>query len=383
MATEETTSYKYSCRKCPVRRRCIDLSDNAPTIKSQVRIAFENRTDTGELWAHLQASCLLVKADEEAAKQDSAESLLNRRLRRAKEARQKVQNTPKQGAKPPSSRQNPASLTASPPIRKSIYHPSTMPLSKLPKDIRDPDQLTKHEIQTARVSGKRNWFTLMESKRYISLPTDGELVLGRFDPHFGLPPDVDLSCVFDGVETVSRRHARITAIGGIHLIEEMGGLSGVIVNSQKLQMGFKRRLADGDIVVIGECRLRYEPVPYWISNFNQYDDIIHQLIVNHTGEVIKIQPKAEQIIGRSDRFMAYNADIDLSHLGNIASKVSRRHILLKYDETQKQMSIIDMGSGFGTKVNGKLLMMGENYVLVPGDHLWLGGCVLAYDIQLR
>ena len=42
----------------------------------------------------------------------------------------------------------------------------------------------------------------------------------------------------------------------------------------------------------------------------------------------------------------------------------------------------DLGSGFGTRLNGETLFIGHAAQLTPGDHIWLGGCVLAYDIEL-
>jgi hypothetical protein len=41
-----------------------------------------------------------------------------------------------------------------------------------------------------------------------------------------------------------------------------------------------------------------------------------------------------------------------------------------------------LGSGFGTRLNGETLFIGHAAPLTPGDHIWLGGCVLAYDIEV-
>ena len=81
-------NYKYSCRDCRIRERCIDQNDSPVHIKTMVRTAFEARTDTVSMWAILQKSCLLVQQDEEHERKAGQESLLARRLREAREAEQ-------------------------------------------------------------------------------------------------------------------------------------------------------------------------------------------------------------------------------------------------------------------------------------------------------
>ena len=78
-------NYKYSCRDCRIRERCIDENDSPAHIKTMIRTAFEARTDTVSMWAILQKSCLLVQQDEERERQAGQESLLARRLREARE----------------------------------------------------------------------------------------------------------------------------------------------------------------------------------------------------------------------------------------------------------------------------------------------------------
>ena len=80
--------YKYNCRKCPIRNRCIDESENSPSVKEMIRHAFEARTDTLKVWDRLQRNCLLVKAEQERSRQAPGESLLSRRLRETRENKQ-------------------------------------------------------------------------------------------------------------------------------------------------------------------------------------------------------------------------------------------------------------------------------------------------------
>ncbi len=369
MAEGDAHPYKYSCRKCPIRNRCIDYSDNAPTIKAQIRNAFVNKTDTIDLWANLQAHCLLIKADEEARK-GTTESLLSKRLRRARKAQEEALAGAKKppDAAPPRAPKKPTFIVP-PPTR--------------PDDIRDPHQLTRREVISARSSGRRYWVTVPTSGRHIALPVDGAVVLGRYDPTFGIPPDVDLTFEDSGHESISRRHARISGTGGIHIIEEMGSRAGIIINGQKLSLGTTRRLYEGDTLILGRVTLRYGIMPGWVQRLSQYPNLQHRLMVASTGDVRLLEPGAAQVIGRSDRFVNFTADIDLSALGAIAEKVSRRHAMLSYQPASSQWLIEDMGSGFGTKINGELMMPGQVHTLVPGDHIWLGGCVLVYDVEVH
>ena len=375
MPEKNGSPYKYSCRKCPIRNRCIEYSDSAPTIKAQIRNAFANKTDTIDLWAHLQSNCLLVKADEEA-KKGSTESLLSQRLRRARENRTGELPPPA----PPPTPKKPTFSPPPPPKPLTPFIKASQPDENLPDDIRDPDQVTRHEIASARASGQRFWLTVQPNGRHITLPVDGSLVLGRYDPHFGIPPDVDLTFEDAAYDSVSRRHARITGKGGIHFIEEMGGRAGIVINGKKLGLGATHRLYEGDIITLGHISLRYSLIPGWIFRLGS-KAVTHVFTVAATGETIVVPP-GERIIGRSDRFINYQADIDLSHLGAISQKVSRRHALLSQPMGLSRLYIEDMGSGFGTKINGELIMMGKAYPLTPGDHIWLGGCVLAYDVQI-
>src|SRR5262245_4117827 len=77
--------YKYSCRKCPIRNRCIDQSDNSTGTKIMIRHAFDARTDTLATWALLQKGCLLVQAEQERSK-----TALSNRLRQARAAKDEI-----------------------------------------------------------------------------------------------------------------------------------------------------------------------------------------------------------------------------------------------------------------------------------------------------
>ena len=42
--------------------------------------------------------------------------------------------------------------------------------------------------------------------------------------------------------------------------------------------------------------------------------------------------------------------------------------------------IEDLGSAFKTRLSGEPIHVGMQVPIMPGQHLWLGGCTLAFDI---
>lgn len=52
--------------------------------------------------------------------------------------------------------------------------------------------------------------------------------------------------------------------------------------------------------------------------------------------------------------------------------VSRNHALLEWNDTQKEYTITDLSSTYGTKVNGKKIIPGKKVVLVNEDTVELG-----------
>ena len=76
--------YKYSCRQCTIRRRCVDGKSISPTLKRTILERFANRTDTFETWAVLQQDCLRIREeDQRATGQATSAGSLSERLRKA------------------------------------------------------------------------------------------------------------------------------------------------------------------------------------------------------------------------------------------------------------------------------------------------------------
>jgi pSer/pThr/pTyr-binding forkhead associated (FHA) protein len=367
----EKAMYKYNCRKCPIRNRCIDQSANAPTIKEVIRHSFHARTDTVETWGLLQPGCLLLQAEEERAKIAPRESMLSRRLRQAREAREEATKA----------------LSRSAGKQPDYLKPVSPAFPATGSTAQDSfsGTLGTRDTQTGPIASAREhiaprWLILLSSERRIALPADRGLVLGRFDPNFGIPPDIDLSFEDRQTGTVSRRHAKISGLYGRHLIEDLGSRHGLFINGERLEPGPTRQLDLGDRIALGNIELLYESVPAHLLELPLVGDVRHFLTITPTGRKVRISPPKDIVIGRSDRLASFRPDVDLGHEKQIAVRVSRRHAIITWREGIPYVE--DLGSGFGTRLNGRTLLLGQADPLRPGDHIWLGGCILAYDVDM-
>lgn len=97
----------------------------------------------------------------------------------------------------------------------------------------------------------------VEADAQFPLVGEGELTIGRLDPHRGIRPDVDLS-KYDPASRISRRHARITIRGTQFFVEDLGSANGTIINgSKRLKPQEPYPLANGDVLKIGETTLKF------------------------------------------------------------------------------------------------------------------------------
>jgi pSer/pThr/pTyr-binding forkhead associated (FHA) protein len=362
------TAYKYSCRKCPIRNRCIEESANSPSVKEIVRHAFANRTDTLDTWGLLQPTCLLLKAERERSSTAPQESMLGRRLRLAREAKEQAIKASQQEAAL-SLDQTQIGAAPAPPEPEEEERPTTI-------------GVVDARLESAQTGQRRLppcWLTVSVSGRHIALPANGELILGRFDPNIGIPPDVDLSHEDQLTLTVSRRHAKIVGIDGRHTIEDLGSRYGVFLNREPVRSGPSRPLTPGDRIALGTAQMLYDAVPARLVNMSPSANMRHYLIVTPTGRRLTIAPPKDLVIGRADRYIEFVPDIDLSREGEVAIRVSRRHAIITWRDRSPYLE--DLGSGFGTRHNGQTLYLGQAVPLRPGDHIWMAGCVLAYDVE--
>jgi pSer/pThr/pTyr-binding forkhead associated (FHA) protein len=222
------------------------------------------------------------------------------------------------------------------------------------------------------------WLTVESTHRHIALPDAGRLVLGRFDPSGGIPPDIDLTYEDQDAQRISRRHAIIFGQHGQHTIEDLGSSVGVYLNGEQVDYGPTRPLQAGDHIRLGNTGLLYEAVPARILESARAEALRYRLRVTPTNRKLAISPYHKIVIGRIDPNIDFTPDIDLSSDGDAAQLVSRRHALIQWQKGRAYLE--DLGSRFGTRLGGELLSPGQPVPLKPGDHIWLGGCVVAYDI---
>ena len=351
---------KYNCRECPeaMRARCIEESRTSPSVKAMLHRAFAARTDTQQTWELLQISCLRVREEEEDSRAPR-ESLLMRRLRQAAGREQVEPSTPQV---PPAV----ADTKQAGPVTTTEVAPP--PAVEIPRARPEAPGALRYAL------------TVEATKHRIALPEDGEIILGRFDPITGIAPDIDLS--FDDQEAmmISRRHVRISARNGRHFLEDLGSTNGTKVNGKMLRLGERVLLVSGDRIWLGNCVLVYDLLPEWVSAPPEKTRPAFYFLSTFTGHRFPLPTSKEVIIGRGDPAINFVPDIDLAHEGHAATVVSRRHAKITFWKGQHYLE--DLGSANGTRLNGSPVRLGESLPLKPGDHIWLGGCVLAYDVEI-
>ncbi|MCB0209007.1 MAG: FHA domain-containing protein [Anaerolineae bacterium] len=347
-----------------------------------VRTAFEARTDTLATWATLQKHCLLLEADKARSK-----SALSDRLRKVQEDTPEdnssdtleMPSTMSKGKSSVIRRLHPNKQFGTQDTRKTSQTPDYLkPVS--PPVKREPSKPLKRLSSTKPLKQVNNenrfWLTVLSTGRHISLPTSGEISFGRFDPNVGIPPDIDLSFEDRGSKTVSRRHAMIIGRDAEHRIEDLGSRAGIFINGTQV---YQATLKPKDHISLGGVKMIYDTTPPEIYQHALEKRTRHILTVTPTGRKFALACNKKIIIGRKDSSVNFVPDIDLSVDGDVARLVSRRHAIIRW--RYGQPFIEDLGSGFGTRFRGEGLSLGQMVPLKPGDHIWLAGCVLAYDID--
>ncbi|MCB0194009.1 MAG: FHA domain-containing protein [Anaerolineae bacterium] len=347
-----------------------------------VRAAFEARTDTLATWATLQKQCLLLEADKARSK-----SALSDRLRKVQDDYPEEDDSdalkmPSTMSKQKSSvirRLNPNKQFDAPENRKTSQTPDYLrPVS--PPVKKGPSKPLKRLSSTKPLREIRDenrfWFTVLRTGRHIALPINGEISFGRFDPNVGIPPDIDLSFEDRGSKMVSRRHALIIGRNAEHRIEDLGSRAGIFLNGTQVDQAV---LKPRDHISLGGVKMIYDKIPPEIFQQAIEKRTRHILTVTPTGRKFHLDCNKKILIGRKDTSVNFLPDIDLSADGDVARLVSRRHAIIRWRYSQP--FIEDLGSSFGTRLRGDVLSLGQMVPLKPGDHIWLAGCVLAYDIE--
>jgi pSer/pThr/pTyr-binding forkhead associated (FHA) protein len=357
----------YDCRQCPKKKmiRCIDQSPCLPEEKMEIWKAFATGQDTEDIRQFLQERCILRQEDEE---RELRERLISAALRETGEDESLADELPE--IKGPDPRHFTRPLTIGQADLMASRPAATALLQELPKV---EEQLEPSEALPCSL-------IVVATGHRISLPTEGELILGRIDLDLSFTPDVDLTADVEGTQSISRRHAKITAFRGRHLIEDLGSTNGTVVNSRPLNQGQRVPLQPGAHINLGLCELTYSQTPRWLGIYRgrSYRPFF---VVTFSGNRYYLPPKPEIIVGCSDPEKGVTVDVDLSQEGQLARRTSPRHS--RVIEDGGLHFVEDLGSTHGTKLNGSFLEVGELAPLHPGDHLCLGGCILYYDFETQ
>ena len=346
--------------------RCIDQSPCLPEEKAEIWKAFATGQDTEEIRQFLQERCVLRQEDEERALHEAFVSSV--REGGISEGTRIAEDFPE--------------------IKRPDPHDVTRPLT-----IGQADVMPRRPTATALLQGLPGLEEQPESSEVppcslvvvstghrISLPTEGELILGRIDLDLSFTPDVDLTSDTKGMQSISRRHAKVAAFRGRHLIEDLGSTNGTAVNGRPLDQGQRVPLQPGDHITLGLCELTYNRIPRWLGIYRgrPYRAFF---LVTFSGNRYYFPPKPEIILGLSDPERGVTVDIDLSREDKVVRRTSPRHA--RVVEEGGLHLVEDLGSTHGTKLNGSLLEVGELVPLHPGDHLCLGSCILYYDFEIQ
>ena len=125
----------------------------------------------------------------------------------------------------------------------------------------------------------------------------------------------------------------------------------------------------------------YDKVPAdFLDTFPLEGEVRRFLFLTHTGRKVVIAPPDNIIIGRADPAVNFVPSVDLSQEGKAAAGVSRRHARLSWSIYGPCLRVLNSSSK--TCLNGEALSPDRAVLLKPGDHISLGGCVLAYDVEV-
>ncbi len=115
----------------------------------------------------------------------------------------------------------------------------------------------KRQPGTQRTTAKLVVLGTQEMSAQFMLNPEGESLIGRLDPNRGIRPEVDLS-KYDPAARISRRHAKIIALGDQFFIEDLGSANGTFINGQlRLKPKEPHVLVNGDEVRLGETTLKF------------------------------------------------------------------------------------------------------------------------------
>lgn len=116
---------------------------------------------------------------------------------------------------------------------------------------------------------------------------------------------------------------------------------------------------------------------------DEVDNILRKnisLILENSGATIELSGKGEYILGRFSENKVNQPDIDLSPYNAYALGISRIHAVIKVKNFN--LSIMDLESSNGTRINKQQIMSKVEYPLNDGDLITLGQCDLRLNIKI-
>ena len=131
-----------------------------------------------------------------------------------------------------------------------------LPESDLPATRADPWQSGLEPSPSGDQTADISLVIVSPSGRQLSLPADGEAVLGRLDATRGVFPNIDLTPEGGLEGGVSRRHARIHKQRAQFFIEDLGSANGTFLNGQRLTPYLPHPVNNGDEVQLGRVKLQ-------------------------------------------------------------------------------------------------------------------------------
>ena len=112
------------------------------------------------------------------------------------------------------------------------------------------DQIKPTEVQAAATL-----VIVLPSGRQLTLPAEGETVVGRLDATRNVFPGIDLTSENGLDDGVSRQHARIHRQKTQYFIEDLGSTNGTFLNGQRLVPYLPYLLHDADELELGGVRI--------------------------------------------------------------------------------------------------------------------------------
>ena len=130
-----------------------------------------------------------------------------------------------------------------------------LPESDLPTTRADPGE-SGDKAGTSEAQRETMLIIGPPSGRQLTLPAEGEAVIGRLDATRGVFPNIDLTPEGGLEGGVSRRHARIHKQKSQYFIEALGSANGTFLNGQRLTPYLPHPLHDGDELQLGRVRIQ-------------------------------------------------------------------------------------------------------------------------------